>query len=175
MIDRGYLDSIGWRGVRVRRSHLLQAIALAADELRGGGQALCIADLAAGHGRYVLDAVAQLPERPQSIVLRDFSDLNVRQGRALITARQLDDIARFEAADAFDEAALAALTPRPNLVIVSGLYELFSDNELVMRSLRGLAQAIDSGGYLVYTGQPWHPQIELIARTLTSHRATRPG
>ncbi len=170
-IDRGYLDSIGWRGVRVRRSHLLQAIALAADELRGGGQALCIADLAAGHGRYVLDAVAQLPERPQSIVLRDFSDLNVRQGRALITARQLDDIARFETADAFDEAALAALTPRPNLVIVSGLYELFSDNELVMRSLRGLAQAVDSGGYLVYTGQPWHPQIELIARTLTSHRS----
>jgi hypothetical protein len=26
------------------------------------------------------------------------------------------------------------------------------------------------GGYLIYTGQPWHPQIELIARTLTSHR-----
>ena len=27
-----------------------------------------------------------------------------------------------------------------------------------------------SGGFLVYTGQPWHPQLELIARTLTSHR-----
>ncbi len=26
------------------------------------------------------------------------------------------------------------------------------------------------GGYLVYTGQPWHPQLELIARALTSHR-----
>jgi predicted phage gp36 major capsid-like protein len=23
---------------------------------------------------------------------------------------------------------------------------------------------------LVYTGQPWHPQLELIARALTSHR-----
>jgi hypothetical protein len=22
----------------------------------------------------------------------------------------------------------------------------------------------------VYTGQPWHPQLELIARALTSHR-----
>jgi alpha-beta hydrolase superfamily lysophospholipase len=170
LIDRGYLDSIGWRGVRVRRSHLLQAIALAANELRNGGQALCIADPAAGHGRYVLDAVAQLPERPQSIVLRDFSDRNVRQGQALITARQLDGIARFEAADAFDEAALAALMPRPNLVVVSGLYELFSDNERVMRSLHGLARAVDTGAYLVYTGQPWHPQLELIARTLTSHR-----
>ena len=27
------------------------------------------------------------------------------------------------------------------------------------------------GGCLVYTGQPWHPQLELIARALTSHRA----
>ncbi len=27
-----------------------------------------------------------------------------------------------------------------------------------------------AGGYLIYTGQPWHPQLEFIARTLTSHR-----
>jgi hypothetical protein len=33
---------------------------------------------------------------------------------------------------------------------------------------------VESGGYLVYTGQPWHPQIELIARTLTSHRGKAP-
>ena len=26
----------------------------------------------------------------------------------------------------------------------------------------------------IYTGQPWHPQIELIARTLTSHRGHQP-
>mgnify|MGYP002712466854 CR=1 FL=1 len=33
-----------------------------------------------------------------------------------------------------------------------------------------LAAAVEEGGYLVYTGQPWHPQLELIARALTSHR-----
>jgi hypothetical protein len=37
-------------------------------------------------------------------------------------------------------------------------------------SLAGLADAIAPGGCLVYTGQPWHPQLELIARALTSHR-----
>ena len=26
---------------------------------------------------------------------------------------------------------------------------------------------MQSGGFLVYTCQPWHPQLELIARTLT--------
>ena len=41
---------------------------------------------------------------------------------------------------------------------------------MVRRSLDGLAAAISPGGYLVYTGQPWHPQLEMIGRALTSHR-----
>ena len=31
-------------------------------------------------------------------------------------------------------------------------------------------ETIAPGGFLVYTGQPWHPQLELIARALTTHR-----
>ena len=67
-------------------------------------------------------------------------------------------------------AGLAAITPRPTIGIVSGLYELFADNDRVRTSLAGLADAVPAGGVLLYTGQPWHPQLELIARTLTSHR-----
>ncbi len=44
----------------------------------------------------------------------------------------------------------------------------------VRESLNGLASAIDPGGYLIYTGQPWHPQLEMIARTLSSHRDHKP-
>jgi diguanylate cyclase (GGDEF)-like protein len=53
----------------------------------------------------------------------------------------------------------AATDPPPTLGIVSGLYELFPDNDLVARSLGGLSEAIPPGGYLVYTNQPWHPQL----------------
>ena len=53
---------------------------------------------------------------------------------------------------------------------MSGLYELFPDNDQVATSLAGIAAAVPPGGCLVYTGQPWHPQLELIARALTSHR-----
>lgn len=56
------------------------------------------------------------------------------------------------------------------MAVVSGLYELFSDNDLLRQSLRGLSQAIEKEGYLIYTGQIWHPQQEFIARALTSHR-----
>ncbi len=62
------------------------------------------------------------------------------------------------------------MQPRPTIGVVSGLYELFPDNDAVATSLGGLGDAIAPGGYLVYTGQPWHPQLELIARALTSHR-----
>jgi len=65
---------------------------------------------------------------------------------------------------------LAALPVAPTLSTVSGLYELFADNDAVLRSLQGIAAAMREGGYLVYTGQPWHPQLEMIARALTSHR-----
>jgi hypothetical protein len=29
---------------------------------------------------------------------------------------------------------------------------------------------MEPGSLLLYTGQPWHPQLEMIARALTSHR-----
>jgi hypothetical protein len=104
------------------------------------------------------------------VVLRDYSASNVREGQALIETMHLAGSVTFVEGDAFDEASVAAIAPPPTLTIVSGLYELFSENARVLASLRGLARAVAPGGMLVYTGQPWHPQLELIARTLTSHR-----
>ncbi len=170
MIDRHYLNSIGWRGIRQRKLHLEELLRKAMDALNGAGRTIRLLDIAAGHGRYVLEALSGYSRQPEAIVLRDFSEINVSQGAALIREKKLQDIARFERGDAFDRAAVAAVRPTPTLGIVSGLYELFPDNDLVCRSLAGMADAIEPGGYLVYTGQPWHPQLELIARALTSHR-----
>ncbi len=66
-------------------------------------------DIAAGHGRYVLDAVAASPVRCASVLLRDYSDINVRDGRALIAEKELQDIAEFVQADAFDRLSLASV------------------------------------------------------------------
>ncbi|MBH9579290.1 bifunctional alpha/beta hydrolase/class I SAM-dependent methyltransferase [Inhella proteolytica] len=172
LIDRVYLNSIGWRGIRQRKRHVEELLRQAMARLQGQGEGVRLLDVAAGHGRYVLDALEALPAqpRPEAVLLRDYSALNVQAGTELIRTRGLQDIARFEQADAFDPASLAQAQPRPNLAVVSGLYELFPCNEQVGRSLAGIAQAVPPGGYLVYTGQPWHPQLELIARALTSHR-----
>ena len=169
-IDRTYLQSIGWRGIRVRKVHVEELLSEAMRRVAASGSLVRVMDIAAGHGRYVLDAVLGSPVQPASILLRDYSRINVEQGQTLIKQKGLTAIARFEEGDAFAGEDLARVTPRPNVGVVSGLYELFPDNEPVIRSLAGLSEAIPDGGYLVYTGQPWHPQLEMIARTLTSHR-----
>ncbi len=173
MIDRNYLNAIGWRGIRQRKLHLEELLRQAMDTLSAVGTPIHVMDVAAGHGRYVLEALENTPRRPDSILLRDFSPLNVQEGSALIRQKGLQDIARFVEGDAFDPESLAAVTPRPTVGIVSGLYELFPENDAVRRSLAGLAAAVEPGGFLLYTCQPWHPQLELIARALTSHRQGR--
>ncbi|MER8440404.1 bifunctional alpha/beta hydrolase/class I SAM-dependent methyltransferase [Mesorhizobium sp. M1312] len=170
MIDRTFLDAIGWRGIRQRKLHLEELIGRATQTLKAAGRPVHIVDIAAGHGRYVLDAVAKCTEPPASVRLQDFSDLNVSLGCKLIAERHLPTSISFHQADAFDAQMLARLDPAPDLAIVSGLYELFADNAMIARSLGGLAKAMQPGSLLLYTNQPWHPQLEMIARSLTSHR-----
>lgn len=173
-IDRQFLDAIGWRGIRQRKVHLEELIGKALKQLRNEGRTTHILDIACGHGRYVVDASVRsggvAGEKPDSIHLRDYSPINVLAGRKLIKERGLQDVAHMEEGDAFDAESLAAVTPAPDLAIVSGLYELFADNALIEGSLSGLARAQKPGSLLIYTNQPWHPQLEMIARALTSHR-----
>jgi alpha-beta hydrolase superfamily lysophospholipase len=170
-IDRSYVEAIGWRGIRQRKVNIEELLRQAATELAAKGMPVRILDIAAGHGRYALEAIEGMSVPPERVILRDYSDINVESGRRMIAEKGLGAIAEFRKGDAFDRASIAAVEPKPTLGIVSGLYELFPDNFLVRASLAGMHDAILPGGFLVYTGQPWHPQLEYIARALTSHRA----
>jgi alpha-beta hydrolase superfamily lysophospholipase/SAM-dependent methyltransferase len=172
-MDRQYLDSPGWRGIRQRKVHLEAMLEATINSIRSNGDEVRIVDIATGQGRYVLDVLARHRGQAITALLRDFSDANVRAGAALATEMGLAGV-EFERGDAFDQESLARITSGPNIGIVSGLYELFPENAPVRRSLAGLAEALVPEGFLVYTGQPWHPQIEFIARVLTSHRGSEP-
>ncbi len=169
-VDKQYLTSIGWRGIRQRKINVETLLGLAMERLREAQKPIHIFDTAAGHGRYILEALESQQQTADSILLRDFSELNVEQGNALIRHKGLENSARFIQGDAFDTNSYQHLDNPITLGVVSGLYELFPDNDLIRRSLAGFAEAIEDGGYLIYTGQPWHPQLEFIARALTSHR-----
>ena len=167
LIDRFYLNAIGWRGIRVRRTLLEQALRSTIEQTHAAGRPVRLLDIASGPGRYVLETIRTLHTIPISAVLRDYKQENLDAAARLRDELGLAKVTLAHG-DAFDRAALAAITPRPTIAIVSGLYELFPDNEPVLRSLRGLADAVEPGGHLLYTNQPWHPQVEFIARVLTN-------
>ena len=173
-VDKHYLNAIGWRGIRQRKINIGKAIQTASAKLREAGKPVHVLDIASGHGRYVLDALTA-DTLPDSVRLRDYSPINVEAGRKLIAERGLQDTVTFDEVNAYDRANYQNLQPRPTLGIVSGLHELFADNDLILNSLYGFGDAIETGGYLIYTGQPWHPQLEMIARALTSHKAGSPN
>lgn len=173
LIDKHYLNSIGWCGIRRRKENIEELVRKTSARLRDEGKPVHIMDVASGHGRYILEAIEKSENKPDSILLRDYSELNVEQGSQLIKEKGLDNIATFIKANAFETESYHNVNPKPTLGVVSGLYELFPDNNLIRQSLHGFAESIQPGGYLIYTGQPWHPQLEMIARALTSHRQGR--
>jgi SAM-dependent methyltransferase len=168
MIDQQYLNAIGWRGIRLRRWQLQQMLADCISAF-DAYEPVRILDIAAGGGRYVLETAKRFKDRPLDITLRDIDTDNLLQAQAL--ADSLGIPIRIQQYDAF-----ARQVPRHSvrdgfdIIIASGLYELFDDNVKVLQSLQQLIEQLKPDGYLIYTGQPWHPQQALIAHTLRNHQ-----
>ena len=85
LIDRNYLDSIGWRGIRQRKLHLEELLRERDRAPARGAAGPCAsstsppATAATCSRRW-----RQGPSLPDSILLRDYSELNVEEGAALI-------------------------------------------------------------------------------------------
>ncbi len=172
LIDGTYLNAIGWRGIRRRKANLKAALQGTIERAASTRRTVHIIDIAAGTGRYVIETMQELPNVSISALLRDNSPANAEIIRKDAKEFGLKSVST-EIADAFDREALARIHPRATIGIVSGLYELFPSNDLVLNSLRGLAEAIEPGGYLIYTNQPWHPQLEFIAHVLRNREGER--
>jgi alpha-beta hydrolase superfamily lysophospholipase/SAM-dependent methyltransferase len=172
LMDRSYLNSVGWRGIRQRRVHLEKMLRATIEQAHAEGRPVRLLDIASGPGRYLLETLRQMAHIPTTAVLRDYKPENLEAARQLAEQLGLTNVTVTHG-DAFDRASLASIHPRPTIAVVSGLYELFPDNEPVLNSLRSLADAVEPGGHLIYTNQPWHPQLEFIARVLTN-REGRP-
>ncbi|MDX1710167.1 MAG: class I SAM-dependent methyltransferase family protein [Rhodovibrionaceae bacterium] len=171
MIDRVFLDAPGWVGIR-NRGQLVQAAAC--DAIReaharvasGEGRPVVFYDLACGGGRYAVGALAEVRDLPVSAVLRDYREENVARAKA--NARHAGVSPVCERADAFSDEDLGRL-PAADVVVVSGLHEIVDDDTTVRRHFDQIVRLLRPGGVLIQTIQPTHPQLEFIARVLTSH------
>ncbi len=164
LIDKAYLEAAGWRAMRERQGILEEKLRETIRRLVERRERVRVMDIATGRGRYVLDILKEFEGYEVSALLRDRSEFSLEEGRKLAAELGVADVT-YVHGDAFDSGSLLEVDPAPNVAIVSGLYELFPSNDLILASLRGLGGLIKPGGYLIYTNQPWHPQLEEIART----------
>ena len=164
-IDARYLNTVEADALRERVRHVQGFVLESMERLAERRRDVRLIDIAAGPGRYLLDAVRSSPVKAGAVLLRDIDEAEVRAGQGWISRYEMQDVARFEKADAFDRLSLASIFPRPTIAIASGLYERFEDDALVRRSLAGVGDAVQDGGYLIYTCAPWHPQPEPVGRS----------
>lgn len=174
-IDRGYLDAVGWQGIRQRKRHLEAALDEAIVAAARNDVEVTILDVAAGPGRYLLETLRRHRDLPVRAILCDRDEAGLAEGRALAEELAVSSQVEFRRSDAFDpQAVAAAINGRPiQIAIVSGLFELFPDNAPVRRTLKALAEGLAEEGRLLITNQPWHPQQEMIARVLPNREGVR--
>jgi SAM-dependent methyltransferase len=167
LIDWFYLNSKGWRGIR-QRSKLLKNILEQVLQTNQSQNIPCILlDVACGGGRYDLEVLQSFQPGSVTATLRDYKLENVVKAQQL--AIQLGITAQIEQADAFNNHDLQRVQPQPTVIVVSGLHEILPDDTLIRHHFQQLYSILEPGGTLVFTIQPQHPQLELIARTLPSH------
>lgn len=170
LIDRVHLNAVGWRAIRARRD-LLQGILR--EELAARGGEVLLLDVAAGPGRYLQDLLAEEGAARGGasggglrVVCRDLAPAGLEQGRRLAWERGLPaDRIRYESGDAFDPVPLPG-GRAPDVIVVSGLYELILDDGVIRDSLVRLHAMLAPGGTLLFTTQTRHPQLEFIAHVL---------
>lgn len=167
MMDKNYLEAIGWRGIRIRKVHLLQLLEERIKAMQIAGRPIKILDIAGGTGNYLFDVKDKYPE--VEILVNDFMKANVEAGKKVIAVKKYEGI-RFTNYDCFDPETYKKLDFQPNIVIVSGIFELFGENDLVSKALAGINSIAEPQSILLYTGQPWHPQLKMIAYVLNSHQ-----
>ncbi len=170
LIDKGYLNSIGWQGIRQRKVHSIASIEEKIITLQKAGREVKILDIAGGPARYLIEIADK--HRDVSIHVRDYQIQNVEEGRALAEARHLSNIT-YTQSDAFNPENYDSNGFQPNIVVISGVFELFPDNQLIINAIKGVTSIIEDQGFLIYTGQPWHPQLEQIANVLGNHQKSK--
>ncbi|WP_346880920.1 bifunctional alpha/beta hydrolase/class I SAM-dependent methyltransferase [uncultured Algibacter sp.] len=166
-MDKNYLEAIGWRGIRIRKQHLLQLLETNIENLLKQGRKIKILDIAGGTGNYLFDIKDKYPDA--EIVINEFVKDNIEIGQKVIDAKNYENV-RFTNFDCFDTETYSKINFEPNIVIISGILELFGDNELASNALKGVTAIAEKDTNLIYTGQPWHPQLKMIAYVLNSHQ-----
>ena len=115
MMDKNYLEAIGWTGIRIRKQHLIKLLEQKIQTLKKEGRKVKILDIAGGTGNYLFDIKEKYPE--VEIVVNEFVKVNIEIGEKVIQDKKYQSI-RFTNFDCFDPETYKKLNFKPNITIV---------------------------------------------------------
>lgn len=167
LLDRRLLDQPTCRAFREIRAHAQAAVIDAVDAC---GERAVVTDLAAGPSPYLLEALRTRPA--VTATLCDIDAGALAQARAAAANAGTADRVQTRVASAFDRAALAALTPRPDVVLELGLYGIYHDDALIERHLKDIGELL-APRQIVCNVQVANPDIERIARVWRNQAGER--
>ena len=169
VVDQFYLNNIGWRGIRIRKQHLLELGQLAIEQLQktASDTPIHAMDIASGNGYYMFELAQGNADLHAE--LRDYDSHNIEVMTQKALQQGLSGRLIAVQKDAFDPNSYQNQA-QYQLAVASGVFELFSDNTKVKTAIKGIYSQLTEGGYFIYTNQPWHPEQEFIGKTLNSHQ-----
>jgi 2-polyprenyl-3-methyl-5-hydroxy-6-metoxy-1,4-benzoquinol methylase len=165
LLDRSYLNAVGWRGIRLRKVLIKEYLERIVQTQLEKKSSIRYLDIACGGGEYDIEVLEKFDQRRIQAELRDYKLENIEKARQNAQARGLHNI-RFQQADAFDPKNYRE---KWDVIVSSGFWEIIDNDDLVKGCLLNAAKCLDPGSLLVFTIQPYHPQLEFIARTLVSN------
>ncbi len=165
IMDKIYLNAIGWRGIRNRKVLIEKMLKQVVHEQLKQNKKIDYLDMACGGGEYDIATIKEAGSEHFNATLRDYKEENIQKAKQNAKNAGVENII-FEQADAFDKNNYN----KPKDVIVSsGFWEIIEDDDLVKSCLINAANSLKQGGSFVFTIQPTHPQLEFIGRVLRSN------
>jgi 2-polyprenyl-3-methyl-5-hydroxy-6-metoxy-1,4-benzoquinol methylase len=157
LFDRIYLNQT-WNKALRSRTHLLQKHILnVVLERRKRGMQTNIVDMGSGVGRYNLELLHVLEGNDVSVACLDNHEETLKRGQLLTSRYGLSDRVTFHHQDVTDPAWFTTATAKPDIIIVSGLFETIPDDAVVCRILLGIYSMLAPGGLLICTNLTRHP------------------
>jgi SAM-dependent methyltransferase len=161
LLDRAFLSHKAWQAVRSREQLLVATLKWTIrQQLDAMGEAILL-DIASGPARYVQDALSDFKDTPVAATCWDLSETCLLAGQTAAASRDLQNIT-FVRADAMDARSYGRLSQRPNIVIASGFYDWFQDDDLIRKSMRLVSDALPNRGCFVFTIQTGHSDVHLV-------------
>ena len=90
MMDKNYLEAIGWTGIRIRKQHLINLLEQKIKSIQQEGRKIKILDIAGGTGNYLFDIKEKYPE--VEIVVNEFVKANIEIGEKVIQEKKYQNI-----------------------------------------------------------------------------------